>query len=553
MMRTRLCFVVAWCLMESQLQWGRETASHAPIPLGVSCMKPAAFLSHPPAPQPTSNQGRIDRRQGRPVVGRRPNRSGAGLVMTQAGYNEGGKRAALASSWPVGYNWPLAQAGCDPTLVELQAHLEAQGCPSSLASQLLLLSAPSASVDTCKAALDSLAIYGFLPSQCARMVVACPGVMEVEGHVLLEWLNSLEGMLEVRPSKLRSVLLTNKEILSYANCPPQQMKRTIHILKKSGVPLNQTHRLLIRFPKLLTLPSQLVYRNLQVLVGPICKMGPEQVMSVLRKCPELLQYDHELSLRTLITLESAGVVGIDRVVLAQPQVLGSKRAESVMQYLATVILPVEDVPKVVRNHPSLLTMQPSSMLQMVNYLQELGLDRSAIGRVMRAYPHLLTESTEKADRVIQFLAKNQINNFPQVIQQLPPILSYDPDSILRPKLHFLERVMGLASSEVESFPGYFSYPLHSVIAVRAIFLQSLGLPLSLVGLRRLVTNGDSDFCMKVAHISVEEFRRFKSAYLASIQQRRGSNYPLDVGSRRAKRRSKRKVQLADKLALDSTN
>jgi mTERF domain-containing protein len=62
-----------------------------------------------------------------------------------------------------------------------------------------------------------------------------------------------------------------------------------------------------------------------------------------------------------------------------------------------------------------------------------------------------------------------------MICRFPPLLSYNPEPVLKPKLDFLVNSMGRQIFEVVEYPRYFSYSLEKKIKPRASLKEMLAL------------------------------------------------------------------------------
>ena len=115
---------------------------------------------------------------------------------------------------------------------------------------------------------------------------------------------------------------------------------------------------------------------------------------------------------------------------------------------------------------------------------ELGLKKNDVPRVCRAFPSLLGVDVQKQRKVVAFLREIGVVNVARFATRLPPVLAYDVDADLRPKMAHLA-ASALSVYDVVRFPAYFSYPLDTVIRPRTAFLESYGLPLTRFELKTL--------------------------------------------------------------------
>ena len=77
-------------------------------------------------------------------------------------------------------------------------------------------------------------------------------------------------------------------------------------------------------------------------------------------------------------------------------------------------------------------------------------------RVCRAFPSLLGVDVQKQRKVVAFLREIGVVNVARFATRLPPVLAYDVDADLRPKMAHLA-ASALSVYDVVRFPAYFSY------------------------------------------------------------------------------------------------
>ena len=145
------------------------------------------------------------------------------------------------------------------------------------------------------------------------------------------------------------------------------------------------------------------------------------------------------------------------------------------------------------------------------WTNDLGLRDEDVPKICRAFPSLLGVEVERQANVRAFLREIGVNNVARFATRLPPVLAYDVDADLRPKMAHLA-ARALSVYDVVRFPAYFSYPLEGVIAPRTAFLEELGLPLTRFELKTLFTPSDEQFAERVLRVDAAEYASFKKAF-----------------------------------------
>lgn len=131
----------------------------------------------------------------------------------------------------------------------------------------------------------------------------------------------------------------------------------------------------------------------------------------------------------------------------------------------------EEIPKVLETYPQLLgTSNITTMRENYKYLLSIEVAEEDLGRIFRAFPALLTLEISKMKRVVNFLKTIGVTNIGRFVTRLPPVLGYSVENDLIPKWNYLKSVRHYASFEIGRFPAYFSYPLDRVIRNRFDYL-----------------------------------------------------------------------------------
>jgi hypothetical protein len=199
-----------------------------------------------------------------------------------------------------------------------------------------------------------------------------------------------------------------------------------------------------------------------------------------------------------------GTADLGKVVAAYPSVLlldAKRQILPVAHYLMDELgIWKDDLPRVLQLYPSLLAMDLETTKGVVSYLESLDVARENMASIFRSFPALLTLDVDtQMVPVVDFLKSIGIVNLGRFITRLPPVLGYSVDDELRPKWQFLRTVCTDPRFEVSRFPAYFSYPLERVIKTRFEYLRDeKGIPTPLLSLDQVLCYGDRDFATKIA-------------------------------------------------------
>jgi hypothetical protein len=221
-----------------------------------------------------------------------------------------------------------------------------------------------------------------------------------------------------------------------------------------------------------------------------------------------------------VLVNEIGVRRLEVVVRAYPKLLVKGRDDLLepVRFLLDVGLKKEDVALVIEAFPLLLGLEPLAMKCVLAFwTDDLGFRKADVPRVCRAFPSLLGVEVQQQERVVAFLREIGVVNVARFATRLPPVLAYDVDADLRPKMaHLAASALGVY--EVVRFPAYFSYPLDTVIKPRTAFMEANNLPLRRFELKYLFTLGDNQFAKRIVGVSPSEYAAFKAAYLAEQAQ-----------------------------------
>lgn len=141
---------------------------------------------------------------------------------------------------------------------------------------------------------------------------------------------------------------------------------------------------------------------------------------------------------------------------------------------------------------------------------DAGLSPLEIRKGIRAFPALLTLSiSDNIQPVLLYLREvANIRNVARVVTRLPPILGYDIDTTIDPKMTYLLNNLKLSTTQILMFPAVFSYSLRERIIPRTRFLLFLRIPISTVGLNIAISLTDEQFCQRVAKVPLKSYQLF---------------------------------------------
>ncbi|XP_057968541.1 transcription termination factor MTERF2, chloroplastic isoform X3 [Malania oleifera] len=270
-----------------------------------------------------------------------------------------------------------------------------------------------------------------------------------------------------------------------------------------------TFRYLIEsFPRLLKLSLE---SHMKPMVEFLENIGVcrGSMRNVLLLFPPIFFYDIEAGIK--LRLHAFGKVGavnkdLGRMLVKYPWIISTSIQENYEEILAFF-----DVQKV------------------VSFMEDLGLDRETVGRILGRCPEIFATNIEKTLRKkLEFLTRIGVSedHFPRVIRKYPelfvsdvdrslhprmnylleaglskrdiafmvrrfsPLLGYSIDEVFRPKLEFLVNTMEKPVRELVDYPRYFSYSLEKKIMPRFWVLKGRNIDCSL---KEMLSKNDEEF------------------------------------------------------------
>ncbi|CAM9230890.1 unnamed protein product [Ectocarpus sp. 12 AP-2014] len=367
--------------------------------------------------------------------------------------------------------------------------------------------------------LDGLRLKGFSGADVCNMLALCPQLLalDFEGQVVptIELLRQL-GM---RPTDVRRVIRKAPEVLA-PRPDGSTAAEAVDVLRTLGLRRRHLKMEAMRWPQLLVVPPGSFFQLAAFLASEEVGIKSTNIGSLIRQAPWLvLQPIDGQMLPVVRFLRIAGVVDVERVLRAYPKVLSAsirgELAPRVRFLWSDVGVSEEDLPRVLQTFPLVFALPLSRMKDVMAFLSEdLSISRNDIAKIIRAFPSLLGLERERhMDGVVRYLKRLGVQNVGRFVSRLPPVLGYDVETNLAPKMDYLVEKMGLSVYDVLTFPAYFSYPLDTVIEPRTEFLAIRGRPITLVGLNIALHQGDADFARKVARVQPRVYQDFKKAYI----------------------------------------
>ncbi|KAH8084453.1 hypothetical protein JL720_7950 [Aureococcus anophagefferens] len=280
---------------------------------------------------------------------------------------------------------------------------------------------------------------------------------------------------------------------------------TVLLLTSVGVRTKHVKEMVVRWPQLLSIEMP----QMLAVTDYINSLGFERsIGSLYRANPWLLA-------APVATVRDAATVLRDEV--------GVTNVENVRAGVDEA-----DLASLVEAFPLLFGLDDAMGPVLDFWLDELKINAADVPRICRAFPSLLGVDVATMRANVKFLEGIGVVNTARFVTRLPPVLAYDVDRDLRPKMAELVKC-ALSVYDVVRFPAYFSYPLDGVIKPRTAFLKQLGVPITTFPLQALFTPGDKEFASRVLGVDPKRYAAFKKDLLAPtngpVSKDRATNFP----------------------------
>lgn len=398
----------------------------------------------------------------------------------------------------------------DTTAADVEAELRSLGASSAAdLAYAALRDAPKAP-QTWRAALRELSDAGLQSEVLDRAVdkLGLHRLLALDPEAAHGVRTTLAEEVSIPPGRLRRLLARRPELLENVDA----LRVTVHFLRENAqLAPRDIETLAARWPDFTEFSPD---RGIRVL-EELRKLVPSLSMRrILLRAPFVLTFDVDAHVRPSLRWLLIHDIDAKVVLRACPHVLGVSPTvlSEVRDFLCDEVgLTRHQFACVARIFPLLLACNVKLTLRpAIRFLRvELGIERAAVVHIVRAFPSTLTLDVDDEMRVIvEYFRGKGVENICRIVQRLPPILGYELESDIAPKMHYLEHNLGLSPFDLLSFPAYFSYSLHDRIVPRTKFLQSIGRPLLDVGLNRALTLSDEIFCRRVACRDITDYRSF---------------------------------------------
>lgn len=331
-------------------------------------------------------------------------------------------------------------------------------------------------------------------------------------------LHHLRHCLNMTFAQRRRVVTNSPNILTF---DAGAMFDTIRALRETGLTSTHIRSIVLRWPGVLQLSPLRIRRVANYFTRPPIFLSPSLLVSLLRRAPWVLIYDVDNDLAPIINWLSDNIPhsSLDKIVTSNPRVFSAKREElsKVRNFLqSTVGLSSQNTATVIASYPPLLTLSINSVLvpAVHTLLNEVPLAPKELVSCVRAFPAILSLDPESTVRpVVNFFRKYGVVNVARIVIRLPPVLGYDVETNLAPKMDFLLNELGLGIFQVLKFPGLFSHPLEGCIKPRTRFVIFQGKSISKVGLSQIVSLSDTEFSERLIGVPVSKYYAFRNTVI----------------------------------------
>nr|XP_024403083.1 transcription termination factor MTERF4, chloroplastic-like [Physcomitrium patens] len=337
----------------------------------------------------------------------------------------------------------------------------------------------------------------------ARLVEGFPHIFLRDLDVELKSVLTFLETIGVPDESLGRVIVLFPPVLL---CDPHRdLQARLRTLKKIGVRARDLGRLIVRYPWLL---SETAQNNVDELVEFLIsvKVPKGDIDRSITACPQLLGCSTIRTLQPMVErMNKLGVKSkrLGYVIAASPQLLVRTPDEfnEVMNFLLKIGVEEKHLGGMLKRHPGVFASDVKSVLEpKVQFLRQLGMKEELLFRVLRFFPEMLTMRIDSLRSRVKYLQDEGFHNevICCMICRFPPLLSYNPESVLKPKLEFLVNSMGRSIYEVVEYPRYFSYSLEVKIKPRARVIKLRQVKCSL---REMLHLNDDQFASKFFGVS----------------------------------------------------
>ena len=317
----------------------------------------------------------------------------------------------------------------------------------------------------------------------------------------------LSQQLKMPAGKLRRLIVRTPAILENS----KSVETAVQFLR--GIQLNDKdiQNIVVRWPDMLNIDVENAEAVLGLLRERVLRGNPRRFIV---RAPFVLLYEVNKIVKPAFEWMRAEFADVEHIVRSCPLVLGNSVSQfrTVKSFLLSDVgIAKKEFAATIRSFPPLLVADETTILRpALRFLRvDLGFSRSDAAHVTTGFPSTLTlDVNEEMRKNVEYFRAKGIENVCRIVRRLPPILAYDLQRDIIPKMDYLETSLHLSPFDLLSFPAYFSYPLETRILPRTLFLRALGKPLLEVGLNMAISLNDDEFCNRVAERPLKDYQQF---------------------------------------------
>nr|GEX13795.1 transcription termination factor MTERF2, chloroplastic [Tanacetum cinerariifolium] len=294
----------------------------------------------------------------------------------------------------------------------------------------------------------------------------------------------------------------------------------VDYLAHIGVPKGRIRNILLLYPPILFYDIDRQVKPTLQLFTKVHGEDPE-FGKMLLKYPWILSKSIQKNYKEVITLlyaEKVAEASIHQAVKSWPLLLGCSdgKLKLMIDQFRELGVTEKVFHKIITTSPQLLMQKPREFCQVITYLKGLGLDEDSVGRILGRCPEVFMTNIDKTlKKKVEFLNELGISkkHLPRVIRKYPemrylkkigltkreiafmvgrfsPLLGYSIEEVLRPKYEFLVNTMQKPLEEVVEYPRYFSYSLEKKIKPRFWVIKGMKCECSL---KDMLGRNDEEF------------------------------------------------------------
>ncbi|XP_043711215.1 transcription termination factor MTERF6, chloroplastic/mitochondrial isoform X3 [Telopea speciosissima] len=277
----------------------------------------------------------------------------------------------------------------------------------------------------------------------------------------------------------------------------EDIQQTLSFFEKVGVANKDIGRMLLKYPWIL---STSVLENLEEILSYLDmeKVPKAHVETAIKSWPHLLGCSTSKIKYMVEQFEGLGIKNkkLGQVIASSPQLLLRKPHEflEMVLFMEELGLDAETIGRIMSRCPEIFASSIERTLRRkVKFLADIGISRDHLPRVIRKYPELLVSDIDSALLPrIRYLMRSGLSKreVASMVRRFSPLLGYSIEEVLRPKLEFLVNTMEKPVRDVVEYPRYFSYSLDKKIKPRFWVLKGRNVDCSL---KDMLGKNDEDF------------------------------------------------------------